>query len=154
MPDWTRPMEGGCRCDRVRLRISAPPVFTVACHCSGCQKMSSSAYSLSMAVPEPAFEVIAGETVLGGLQGEAKHHFCGFCKTWMFSRIPMLAGLVNMRPTMLDDHSWFAPFMETCAADKLPWAETGAVHSYQTFPTEEEVGPLIAEFSAWLEARG
>ncbi|MGO7808074.1 aldehyde-activating protein, partial [Rhizobium ruizarguesonis] len=42
----TLPMEGGCRCGRVRVKISVPPLRTMACHCTGCQKMKSSAYSL------------------------------------------------------------------------------------------------------------
>ena len=28
MADWTLPMDGGCRCGKVRFRISAPPMFT------------------------------------------------------------------------------------------------------------------------------
>ena len=44
MSKLTIPQEGGCRCGQVRLKISAPPILTMACHCTGCQKMSSSAY--------------------------------------------------------------------------------------------------------------
>ena len=71
----TLPMEGTCRCGRVRIRISAPPLLTMACHCTGCQKMSSSAYSLSAAIPAEGFEVIEGEPVVGGLHGASRHMF-------------------------------------------------------------------------------
>jgi hypothetical protein len=43
--------EGGCRCGRVRLKITKRPLLTMACHCTGCQRMSSSAFSLSAAIP-------------------------------------------------------------------------------------------------------
>ena len=65
------PMEGGCRCGRVRLRIAKAPLLTMACHCTGCQRMSSSAFSLTAAIPSDGFEVTQGETVMGGLHGPA-----------------------------------------------------------------------------------
>ena len=63
MPDL--PWHGGCRCGRVRVRITHRPLLTMACHCTGCQKMSASAYSLSMAIPVDGFEVTKGKAVLG-----------------------------------------------------------------------------------------
>ena len=45
--EWTGG-EGGCRCGRVRLRVEAPPLITMACHCTGCQRMSASAFSLTV----------------------------------------------------------------------------------------------------------
>ena len=72
----TFPIEGGCRCDRVRFRLTAAPVMETACHCTGCQKMSASAFSTTLIVPIEAFAVIAGEPVVGGLRGELAHQHC------------------------------------------------------------------------------
>lgn len=149
MPGWSLPMEGGCRCNTVRIRITQQPLLTMACHCTGCQKMSASAYSLSMAIPTAGFEVIAGETVIGGLHGDhGHHHHCDWCKSWMFTRIEPDMGFVNVRPTMLDDAMWFAPFIESYTSEALPWATTPAKHSFAQFPAMEEYGPLTAEFAA------
>ena len=142
------PMEGGCRCGQVRLKVSAPPILTMACHCTGCQKMSSSAYSLSAAIPADGFEVTAGEPVIGGLHGATRHYFCPHCLTWMFTRPEGMDWFVNLRPTMLDDASWFSPFIETFTSEKLPWATTSAVHSYETFPPMEAYEGLLNEFAA------
>lgn len=142
------PIEGSCRCGRVRLRISAQPILTMACHCSGCQKMSASAYSLSAAVPAEGFEVIEGEPVIGGLHGPDAHHYhCPHCKSWMFTRPEGMDWFVNLRPTMLDDAKWFSPFIETYTSEKLPWATTPAVHSYETFPPFEAYEGLVKEFA-------
>lgn len=143
----TLPMEGGCRCGRVRLRITAQPLLTMACHCTGCQRMSSSAYSLSAAIPAEGFEVTAGEAVIGGLHGASRHYFCGHCMSWMFTRPEGLDWFVNLRPTMLDDPSWFSPFIETYAAERLPWAQTPAKHSYPTIPDLSVYEGLIAEYA-------
>jgi hypothetical protein len=142
-------MEGGCRCDKVRFRITQPPLLTMACHCTGCQKMSASAYSLSMAIPTAGFAVIAGETVIGGLHGDhGRHHHCDWCKSWMFTRIEPDLGFVNVRPSMLDEPAWFVPFIESYTSEALPWATTPAKHSFAQFPAMEEYGPLTAEFAA------
>jgi len=140
--------EGGCRCGRVRVRVSAPPLLTMACHCTGCQRMSSSAFSLSAAYPAEAFEVTAGEPVIGGLHGEAHHYFCGHCMSWMFTRTEGMDWFVNLRATMLDDPSGFRPFIETWTREKLPWAATPAIHSFEALPPMEAFEGLLKEFAA------
>ena len=148
MSQPTLPWTGGCRCGQVRLKISAPPLLTMACHCTGCQKMSASAYSLSAAIPTAGFEVTQGEPVIGGLHGASRHYFCPHCMSWMFTRPEGVDFFVNLRPTMLDDTSWFTPFIETFTSEKLPWAATGARNSYETFPPFEAFDGLIQDYGA------
>lgn len=146
-PQPPLPWQGRCRCGQTRFSISAPPLLTMACHCTGCQRMSASAFSLSVAVPSEAFTVTAGEPVIGGLHGADVHHFfCPHCMIWMFTRPEMAPQIVNVRATMLDEHSWFTPFMETWTREKLPWATTGAKRSYETMPAHEELAKLTEEF--------
>jgi hypothetical protein len=143
------PLSGSCRCGRVTMEISAPPLMTAACHCRGCQRMASSAYSLTAMVPVEGFAVTEGETVVGGMHGEQlEHNFCAWCMSWMFTRI---AGqdFVNVRPTFFDDVGWFRPYIETWTATKLPFAETGAVESFVEFPPMEEFGALMERYRAW-----
>lgn len=147
MSKLTIPQEGGCRCGQVRLKISAQPFLTMACHCTDCQKMSSSAFSLSAAIPAEGFEIIAGEPVIGGLHGGTRHYFCRHCMTWMFTRPEGMDWFVNLRSTMLDDTSGIAPFIETFTSEKLPWAATSAVHSYAEFPPMEAFEGLMQEFA-------
>lgn len=146
----TLPLSGSCRCGRVELRVTKAPICTAACHCPGCQKMAASAYSLTAMVPADGLEVTKGETVIGGMRApELKHHFCPHCMTWMFTR-PVGMPFVNVRPTMLDDASWFRPFMETYASTRLQFAQTGAVRSFETFPAMEEIEGLLADYGAWV----
>jgi hypothetical protein len=147
MDDWTLPWEGGCRCGAVRVRVTAPPLLASACHCAGCQRMAASAFSLTLSIPAEGFEIIAGETVIGGIRGpQIHHHHCDRCKTWVFTRVEGLDFLVNLRATMLDDHRWFAPFIELYTSEKLTWAETGAVHSFATQPEMDAYRGLIADY--------
>lgn len=150
MADWKFPMEGGCRCGEVRFAITAPPMFTAICHCTGCQKMSASAYSTTAAIPRAGFALTRGETVIGGLHGERlRHRHCERCKSWVYTDFEPDMGFVNVRATMLDDPSWFTPFIENYTSEALPWALVGSVtHSFEKFPSMEQYQPLLAEFAA------
>ena len=146
--DWKLPWEGGCRRGEVRLRVTKAPLLSFACHCSGCQKMSASAYSLTLTIPADGFEVIAGEPVIGGLHGPDAHHFhCPRCKIWMFTRVEGMDWLVNLRPSMLDEHGWVVPFFEVWTKEKLPWASTPASRSYETVPEMHEWEGLMAAYA-------
>ncbi|MEO8249437.1 MAG: GFA family protein [Burkholderiales bacterium] len=111
--------------------------------------MTASAFSLSIGVPASGFEVTQGERVIGGLHGDDLHHFhCPHCKSWMFTRLPAEVGpFVNVRATMLDEHCWFVPFMESYTSEKLPWATTPAKRSFEQFPAMEDFQGLMAEFA-------
>jgi len=150
MRDWKLPWEGVCRCGQVRVRVSAPPMMTVACHCTGCQRMSGSAFSLSVAIPADGFAVIQGEPAIGGLHGATRHYFCPHCMTWMFTRPEGMDWFVNLRTTMLGEAARLAPFVETYTAEKLPFAQTGAAHSFETLPPMEAWEGLMQEYAARL----
>lgn len=109
--------------------------------------MSASPFSLGAAIPSEGFEVTQGEPVIGGLHGANRHYFCAYCMSWIFTRAQGIDQFVNLRPTMLDDASWFAPFIETCTKERLPWAVTGAVYSFETFPPAADWAGLMAEYA-------
>ena len=144
------PSEGGCRCGRVRLRMTKPPLVTAICHCRGCQRMTASAFSTTVTLPLDGLEVVAGETVVGGMHGggaAGEHHHCEWCKSWLFTRLPPEYGAVNLRATMLDDARWFVPFIETQTAEALPWALAGAPHAFARFPEPADYPELMAAFA-------
>jgi hypothetical protein len=86
------------------MRISAPPVMSAACHCTGCQKLTSGAYSLSLMLPAQGFEVLEGATEIGALhKPDAQHHYCPHCKSWLYTPHRRLVhGRQN--PNRPDDH--------------------------------------------------
>ena len=148
MADWNLPWEGGCRCGEVRFRVTKPPMLTGACHCTGCQKMTGGAYSLTLTLPPDGFDVTKGEPVIGGIHGpQVHHHHCGRCMSWLFTRVDEFDFFVNVRATMLDDPSWVAPYMEVWTSEGLPGVRTGAAKSYATQPEMDEYEGLMAAFA-------
>jgi hypothetical protein len=119
----------------------------MACHCIGCQRMTGSAFSLGSLFASDSFEIIAGETAIGGLRGAARHHFCPHCMSWLFTRPEGMDDFVNVRSTMLNAPASDPPFVETWTREKLPWAITGAAHSFETVPEPELFPELLAAFA-------
>ena len=147
MTDRFEKHHGQCRCGQVQFEVSVEPLLTMACHCTGCQKMSSSAFSLSSLYPSAAFEVTAGEPVIGGMHGPTRHFFCPHCMTWLFTRPEGLDDFVNVRTTMMDHPPSEPPFIEANTKEKLPWAETSAAFSYGTVPAMDEFPELLEKYA-------
>ncbi len=145
------PRQGGCRCGQVRFTLSGPPLISMACHCTGCQRMTGSAFSLSVGFAEDGFEVTRGEPVIGGLHGATRHYFCPRCMSWMFTRPQGVEGFVNVRTTLLDNSEGLEPFVETMTREKLAWALTPAAERFEGMPAMADFGRLLR---AYAERRG
>ena len=48
------PQTGGCQCGKIRYEA---PQSVYACHCRDCQRLTSSAFSMEVVVPEAAFRL-------------------------------------------------------------------------------------------------
>ena len=71
---------GGCQCGHVRYRFQGPPLTVYACHCTHCQKQSSSAFGLSVWVMEEDFTLEQGEITFREVAGDSgRIKRCGFC---------------------------------------------------------------------------
>jgi hypothetical protein len=148
MSEWKLPWDAACLCGRVKMRVTAAPLMAMACHCRGCQKLTSGAYSLTFILPAQGFEVLEGETAFGGKHGEYQQHYCAHCKSWIYTTGGgPLEGFVNLRPTMLEDASWVLPFVDLNTAEKLPGVVTGAKRSYEGFPPPADFPTLMEAFA-------
>ncbi|MFZ3033836.1 MAG: aldehyde-activating protein, partial [Parvibaculum sp.] len=74
--------------------------------------------------------------------------FCSYCMSWVFTRPNVELPFVNLRSTMLDDASWVVPYIESYVSEKLSWAMTPAVHSYDKFPEMNDYAALIEAYAA------
>lgn len=128
------PLNGRCLCGAVRVRVSKPPLLTLACHCRDCQKLSASAYSLTVMIPRDGFSC-EGDLITGGLGSEDRtHFFCRSCLNFIYSRVAWAEERVNLRLSILDDAAAFEPFVELMTEEKMPWAKVPAPHSYARVP--------------------
>lgn len=144
------PWGGGCHCGEIRLRVSAAPKFIFACHCTDCQQMAASAFSLGMLLPDDGFELIQGEPQVWEKtadSGNASRQFrCPTCSTWTHTRTDGAPGVVIARPMSLEDHAWVRPTVEIFTRSALPWAKLAVQFSFET--EFEDTAPLEKSFAA------
>lgn len=151
MPEISLPATGRCQCGALTFEITAPPFATAACHCRDCQRMTGSAFSLTVMTPAEGFRVTSGSAVPGGLKTGHRHMHCSECLSWVFTQPNGVDFLVNVRTPMLDTPPTEVPFMETALADAMPFARLGAPYGYDGFPVAEDIQPLV---QAYAEQRG
>lgn len=142
------PVNGSCLCGAVQVCVTEQPLLTFACHCNDCKKLTASAFSLTAMFPTDSVSV-TGELVIGGLRAEQReHNFCAKCLSFIFTRIKGADTRVNLRVSLLDDQTWFEPFVELMTDEKLSWASVPAMHSFSQKPkTIEELEALMLEYS-------
>ena len=140
---------GQCRCGNVRFEATGAPLVTMACHCTGCQRMTGGAFSLSSLYPAERFAVTQGETVRGGMKSGPDHQFCPECMSWLFTVPERLEGLVNVRSPMFEKAAEHRAYLEMFRGEALPGAVSGAPRSYDTFPQENEYPQLMASYAEW-----
>ncbi len=147
-------LTGGCRCGHIRYEIVGRPWFGFICHCTDCQQLSSSAFSMGIAVAEADFVITAGEPkrwTKTGSSGLPSHQYsCPVCSGWTHTKPELLKGGLVARPSTLDDHHNFRPAAEIYARSALPWARQATTFSFDT--DFEDVPKVRSAFAAMLPA--
>lgn len=119
------PVTGGCACGQVRYRLTAAPALTYTCHCTDCQSLTTSAFTLSATVPEETLEVTgeirtwARTTTESGIPQIA--HECPTCGVRVFSKTSKTPGKCTLRLGTLDDTSWVNPVVAIWMKSAQPW---------------------------------
>jgi hypothetical protein len=55
------PQNGGCLCGALRYEITRMPIAVYTCHCTNCQRLLGSAFSMSFIVADEAFHLSGGD---------------------------------------------------------------------------------------------
>lgn len=141
-----RTKKASCRCGAIEFEVTGKPLLTMACHCTSCQKMTASAYSLSTLYMADQFKLTKGAPVRGGLKQKLNHMCCPDCLSWLYTEIDEMGGMVNVRSAMLENASDSAPFIESYTSEMLSFAQTGAKYRFEKFPGPDDYVKLIEEF--------
>jgi hypothetical protein len=100
-------IEGGCRCGRIRYRVTADRLpVAYACHCRDCQTWSGSAFSLQFILPENLLEVTGEPLLYERTSPESGHtsyqRGCPACMTRIYNTNSARPGLAGVRAGTLD----------------------------------------------------
>jgi hypothetical protein len=130
-------INGRCRCGKVTYSSAADPVFVGICHCTNCQKMTSSAYSTVLAVPTPTLTVTGTTKRFDdiGDSGKPTHRdFCPECGSTVTELADVMPGITMIGIGTLNDPSWVKPAMQIYCDSALPWAKVPGMQEFPKMP--------------------
>ncbi len=98
---------GQCQCGEVRYQVMGTPLTLYACHCTECQRQSSSAFGMALWVQDPQLTLHQGvlrEWVRHTPSGQQMAcRFCPTCGTRLFHQILQQPDILSIKPGTLDD---------------------------------------------------
>ena len=123
----TYPTTGTCQCTQVHYKLKQPPLVTVVCHCTDCQKLSAGAFSMTMIVKRENFALIRGELAIfdrpAASGNIARCYFCPTCSNRIYHENPETPETIRLKPGTLDDTSIIKPEMHVWTKSAQPWVE-------------------------------
>ena len=123
------PLTGGCQCGKIRYAITGEPQLVYACHCTECQRATSSAFSMGLVLTEGAFRLSGAEPRPVQRATESgrttTRWVCSECGTWVCSGAKPGSATPNtvrvVRAGTLDDTSWLRPTTHYWTRSKQLW---------------------------------
>ncbi|UXH99980.1 GFA family protein [Photobacterium sp. TY1-4] len=118
------PVEGSCQCGGVTYQLHAAPLMVVACHCKACQKLSTSAFSITAIVNATDIEFQGAlaewcRTADSGNINGAK--FCPTCGNRIYHFNPDEPDKIKLKPSNLSDTSLIQPTAHVWVSQKQAW---------------------------------
>lgn len=122
------PIEGSCQCGQVTYTLKEAPIKVLACHCTECQKLATSPYSVTALFSADAIE-FQGELSewsrpsYSGNTSSAK--FCPGCGNRIYHFNPADLSIVKLKlkPVNLADDKLFEPTVHVWVSEKLSWVQ-------------------------------
>ena len=119
--------DGGCQCGKLRYRVVGAPLTLYACHCTECQKQSSSAFGMSLRVRRDELRLLSGEPKFWERRADSGGRvvcaFCPDCGSRLYHASSPDSETVNLKAGSLDDRSWLVPVGHVWTESAQPWVE-------------------------------
>jgi len=144
------PLTGGCQCGRIRYRMRAQPLVFYLCHCTECQRQTSSAFGESLRFKREDLEIGPGLRCIRRRSESGKERegwFCPDCgvRIWHGTRG---STEINLKAGTLDDTSWLMPAGHIWTRSKQPFVAISA--DEMCYETQPEDGYLRLN-QRWVE---
>lgn len=120
------PIEGSCQCGQVTYTLHEAPLKVFACHCTECQKLSTSPFSITAVVASNAIEFEGklhewSRDADSGNKNNAK--FCPDCGNRIYHYNPDDSATVKLKlkPVNIANDNIFEPSAHIWVSEKQNW---------------------------------
>jgi hypothetical protein len=126
--DVTLPLTGSCQCGNITYVATQAPLASLACHCTECQKLSSSVYSTALVFKTEGI-TFEGEfakwerTSASGRRNIA--YFCPTCGNRIYHFDPDMPEVTRLKSGTLDSGPIPAVQVNQWLASKPDWVPIG-----------------------------
>lgn len=124
MTDIQYPIKGSCQCGGVTYELLAPPAMVVACHCKECQKLSTSAFSITAMISSDDLRV-EGELADWSRSADSGNvsaaKFCPTCGNRIYHFNPDKPTELKFKPASLEDTRILNPVAHIWVSEKQEW---------------------------------
>lgn len=118
------PIDGSCQCGGVTYQLLSAPLMVLACHCKECQKLSTSAFSLTAVVDADQLE-FEGEMAEWQRTADSGNisaaMFCPTCGNRIYHYNPDQPQKIKLKPANLSDTRILAPDAHIWVSQKQDW---------------------------------
>ncbi|MGA1600500.1 MAG: GFA family protein [bacterium] len=141
-----RQLSGGCSCGAICYRLLASPMFTHACHCSLCQKLTGSAFIVNTMIEGRHFRLDSGRLKrFAGPSGSNQQHAlyrCEACGDPIVSYYGGSERIAVVKVGTLDDPQALPPQAHVYVSSKLDWVVLSEnVPQFEAFYSFSEAWP-------------
>ncbi|WP_411881894.1 GFA family protein [Polaromonas sp. YR568] len=120
-------VHGSCHCGGIRYEATVDPDHTTICHCTDCQKLTGSAYRVSVPAVEGSFQLLAGEPriyVKTGDNGARRAQaFCPDCGSPLYTYAVDDPGIYGLRVGCIAEREALVPRLQKWRRSALRWTE-------------------------------
>ena len=133
-------IDGGCHCGRLGYEAEIDPDKVGVCHCTDCQTLTGSAFSMFVPVPKASFRLTSGQPKIyvktaesGAKRAQA---FCAECGTRIYASAAVDDPPVfNVRVGTVRQRGELRPKVQLWCRSAQPWTmELGKVEKIATQP--------------------
>ena len=121
----TEVFEGGCQCGNISYRVEGESVNLFVCHCTECQKQTSSAFGMALWISNYEIKSLTGQlqswTRLAPSGQEIMGRFCGSCGTRVFHEISSNQNIISIKPGTLNNTNQLRPVAHIWTKSAQPW---------------------------------
>ena len=131
-------VDGGCHCGKITYEGDVDPDKAGLCHCTDCQTLTGSAFSLFVPVPKASFR-LRGEPRIYVKTGESGNRraqaFCPDCGSRIYASAEHDPQVFNLRIGTVRQRAHLAPRAQIWCRSALPWVHgLASVQQHATQP--------------------
>jgi hypothetical protein len=121
-------VHGSCHCGNVRYEAAVDPAHTTICHCTDCQKLTGSAYRVSVPAQEGSFRLTAGKPSVYVKTGDSgarrAQAFCPHCGSPLYTYAADNPAVYGLRAGCIAERAALVPRKQKWCRSALPWTES------------------------------